>query len=589
MMMKGLLLLLAAAASPVAGRIQQRRAQTPEPLTELPVLTLPPGGLRACNEPIPSDFPDNIITKEVILAILQGIIDALELGELGDTLSSQMESIVQYDVRAHKICTSCEEANELFESTNNALASETMPYCAAGSFAAGRTMSGLLLEPIDPDTKEPIVGKVPATIYNFSTEPNPFLAPTETWPANVAQSPPQTVTALATSSAGTYTIIPDVIGNGEDWEGIRSYVVAAVYQASAVPLLLKTQDMLEKEYTCTELDKRVAIMGFSEAGYATTAIAHAVDMLMDGWVHTYTAVAGAPVKMSTELKMNIVDMYENTYTFPMFAARLGNAYSSTNVDLVNTGASSEFANDEYLDSTDPLKDVREWAKAGIGYEEMAMLMPGPPASEGRQSDIMNEEYVDMVVSSFEDGDNDPCNSEFKTEGVNSLCEAIMENDLIDILESFDYPVVICHSPEDEIIPYENVPNTTEYAHLTLIEDIVPSLQPSGTHAESGAQCTMSFLFPFMDPTSDVRTIEPLDDPDGSCVSAVTTTGSTIAGATTTAATIAGATTTAATPDAIETPSPTPKPTEGPTSSAVAASAVNVAVTLFVTASVVVAW
>ena len=96
---------------------------------------------------------------------------------------------------------------------------------------------------------------------------------------------------------------------------------------------------------------------------------------------------------------DIVDMYENTYTFPMFAARLGNAYSSTNVDLVNTGVSSEFANDEYLDPTDPLKDVREWAKAGISYEEMAMLMPGPPASEGRQSDIMNPEYVDMVVVS----------------------------------------------------------------------------------------------------------------------------------------------------------------------------------------------
>ena len=92
-------------------------------------------------------------------------------------------------------------------------------------------------------------------------------------------------------------------------------------------------------------------------------------------------------------------MYENTYAFPMFAARLGNAYSSTNVDLVNTGKESEFANYEYLEPTAPLKDVREWAKAGISYEEMAMLMPGPPASEGRQSDIMNEEYVDMGVVS----------------------------------------------------------------------------------------------------------------------------------------------------------------------------------------------
>ena len=89
------------------------------------------------------------------------------------------------------MCTTCEEMNKLWEANNAceangpctsktfASASEVMPYCVKGIFAYGRTMSGLLLEPIDPTTKEPLVGKIAATVYNFPTDTNPFLAPSQ--------------------------------------------------------------------------------------------------------------------------------------------------------------------------------------------------------------------------------------------------------------------------------------------------------------------------------------------------------------------------------------------------------------------------
>lgn len=187
-----------------------------------------------------------------------------------------------------------------------------MPYCNEGSFASGRIMSGLLLEPIDSTTKEPIVGKVAASIYSYATEPDPFLANTETWPSNVAETPPMQLGALAASSAGTYTLVPDVIGNGEDWESVRSYVVKEVYQASAIPLLLKVKDHLESKYNgCTLLDKRVAIMGYSEGGYATVSIADAIDMLDDGYVHTYTGVGGAPLRLSSAQTKAVVEMAES--------------------------------------------------------------------------------------------------------------------------------------------------------------------------------------------------------------------------------------------------------------------------------------
>ena len=122
--------------------------------------------------------------------------------------------------------------------------------------------------------------------------------PIHSWHLNgqrILQSNPlDELGVLASASAGTYTLVPDVLGNGEDWENIRSYIVKAVYQASAIPLLLKMKyDVAKSSNGCTGIDKRVAIMGYSEGGYATV-----IDMLNDDWEHTYTSMGGAPIKVS---------------------------------------------------------------------------------------------------------------------------------------------------------------------------------------------------------------------------------------------------------------------------------------------------
>lgn len=133
-------------------------------------MTLPEGGLRTCNEVIEMDYPDNILPKEIILAILEGMIEQSYPVEAVEAGKEQMAALVKYDLRAHKICATCEEANAMWEAknacidgepcTSKSFASEVMTYCMESSFAYGRTMSGLLLEPIDSVTKDPIVGRV---------------------------------------------------------------------------------------------------------------------------------------------------------------------------------------------------------------------------------------------------------------------------------------------------------------------------------------------------------------------------------------------------------------------------------------------
>ena len=129
---------------------------------------------------------------------------------------------------------------------------------------------------------------------------------------------------------------------------------------------------------------------------------------------------------------------------PQFAARIGNAYSSTNGDLVNTGKGQEMASNEFLNPNDEAKNVVAWATAGLNFTELLDYMPQ------MMNDVINPAFVDMVLSSFEAGNTDPCNSEFKTDDVDLLCQALIDNDISELVENINHQTVICHSPDDDI-------------------------------------------------------------------------------------------------------------------------------------------
>ncbi len=116
---------------------------------------------RSCNEVI------NIIPTQVTLAYLTAAVDAyVNNTEVSNGLKFLIESNVKYDVRARKICTSCKEANEIWETTSGRKAGKVMKYCKKGTFQYGRTMSGLVMEPIDPATGELVEGKVAVSFAN---------------------------------------------------------------------------------------------------------------------------------------------------------------------------------------------------------------------------------------------------------------------------------------------------------------------------------------------------------------------------------------------------------------------------------------
>ena len=261
--------------------------------------------LNPCNNAIFDISKDDILMMMTLLLPEKKIKEeateaATTTAAITNSILERLPELVKWNVRVHKICTTCAEMNTLWEKQHDAQASVAMPYCDTGKFASGKTMSGLVLEPIDPYNNKPVVGEVATTLFPMDISTNPLKAFSEIKDLD-GLFDKDTIYPLLTASSGTYTIVPDVLGNGEDWKSTRSYRVKNVYQASTIPLLLKLQEDVGTKYNCTVLDKRVAIVGYGgEGGYSAAAIAEAMDMLDDGYVHTFTAVGGAPISTAKE-------------------------------------------------------------------------------------------------------------------------------------------------------------------------------------------------------------------------------------------------------------------------------------------------
>ncbi len=101
-------------------------------------------------------------------------------------------------------------------------------------------------------------------------------------------------------------------------------------------------------------------------------------------------------------------------------------------------------------------------------------------------------------------------------GTDKICKAAKENDLIETLESFDYSVIFCHSPNDKAVYYSNLPDISNFDNFMMIQD-VPGLNglvdPQTDHETSAEECFYGFIYLFVSSSEDdaIRQIEPIDE------------------------------------------------------------------------------
>ena len=105
-----------------------------------------------------------------------------------------------------------------------------------------------------------------------------------------------------------------------------------------------------------------------------------------------------------------------------------------------------------------------------------------------------------------------------TPGVDDLlCQAIEENTFIDLIESTTFPVSICHSPNDDLVPIGHAPDVSinpMLSKLTLLGQ-----GPTAGHFESSFLCQMAFILQFTvfgSAPAPLSGIEPLTGPSLYC-------------------------------------------------------------------------
>jgi len=87
--------------------------------------------------------------------------------------------------------------------------------------------------------------------------------------------------------------------------------------------------------------------------------------------------------------------------------------------------------------------------------------------------------------------------------------------LSEFLIDVEYPVVLCHSPDDEVSYYSNVRGIPDENEYTMMIENTPSfvgqvIKPNGTHEAARLQCLMGYILQFAEP-GDIRTIRPPED------------------------------------------------------------------------------
>merc|ERR1712038_140331 len=139
-------------------------------------------------------------------------------------------------------------------------------------------------------------------------------------------------------------------------------------------------------------------------------------------------------------------------------------------------------NTKYSNISSPETNVLEWLKEeDIDFEELDSRLPND------WIEIMNPDFVAFFRDGIEKNLEFPCVSNYQVGFNDKFCDAIMENDLTEILEQASYDVHICHSPFDDLVDFRNVPNFSRNpSHLSLTYSF-------GDHIEGAGICFIEIL------------------------------------------------------------------------------------------------
>jgi hypothetical protein len=222
------------------------------------------------------------------------------------------------------------------------------------------------------------------------------------------------------------------------------------------------------------------------SGYGSIAIAEGLNRAL-GIDIIQVRSGAAPSSILTTI-MEMVRNFgpDNNEGFWNVAVLLGAVFSSTNAGVANYDMDQNFLNDNYLYTREWLNEEKV-SEFVINERLLTIFIEKELELDDILTEFWNPNLISFLQGAIDAGVDNPCAPSYSgyEVGVNDkFCEAFLQNDLIDVLRNAKYPVNICHSSEDEIVSYENVPDDRLNPKYLTVDTVV------GDHNAAGAACTI---------------------------------------------------------------------------------------------------
>jgi hypothetical protein len=462
--------------------------------------------IRSCNQ----DF-DSVTTSD-IKAIFSFLLE--RVGDIDDGLEAFQQFAdlkVQYNITAAKVCLKCSDVGFQDFPTEALLNSDPkggfQSYCNFDEYGWDATHSAIVLYPVE-DGGKILSGELRGIVIGHDTAIDVSDGPTDFWPsdgfrsvllstttqvsAKVLQMQPY-LSALGSATAGAVVIMPDYIGYGESKAFDRAFLQPLTYlQATTVTYAATKRYISQVSFKCTELVNTVTITGYGEGGYFAVIAALAFQKI--GFDVLSVRPGGTPFDLDTQLLHAFAKTGNGEGLAPalqLFLAFFGYAYSNDFSFMANTNTGQKVLSQAWMDESDPSKNVVEWFDApdNLSPGQILSMIPSDPKSmfEGNLSKLYGEAVFEGLITACRD-------DILVTDLTSSICDAIIDASLWEVLMDMTIPVSLCHSPQDEVVAFENLPDPTMMpSNMKFYSNEIDALNPRGHHEKGMLYCAMDTI------------------------------------------------------------------------------------------------
>jgi hypothetical protein len=164
--------------------------------------------------------------------------------------------------------------------------------------------------------------------------------------------------------------------------------------------------------------------------------------------------------------------------------------------LANAETGQNLVNSNWDIANNVTRNVRSWFAVGNETKTKVEILQLLRATN--VTFLVNTDLRVIYNAARADGVLDACSSTtsdggaaYMTDTTNQLCQALVDGTLWDELSTdVNFPTVICHSPDDELVGLVNVPSVSDTPFVMLYDPSLPALVPGGTHAEAEISCAL---------------------------------------------------------------------------------------------------